>query len=77
METKKTLSGLRFLVYNKMVAKNILNPNRLLPTIASATEHILRVYPQYHNWVMLNAESLNPLTTAGNWFLVALMSQLL
>ena len=44
-----------------MVAKNSPNPNRLPPTIAAATEHILRAYLQYHNSVMLNAESLNPL----------------
>ena len=44
-----------------MVAKNSLIPNRLPPTIAAATEHILRVYLQYRNWVMLNAESRNPL----------------
>ena len=59
---KKTLSGLRFLVYyNRMVAKKSLNPNRLPPTIASATEYILKAYLRFHNWVMINAESLNPL----------------
>ena len=42
-----------------MVAKKSLNPKRLPPTIASATEHILRAYLRFHNWVMLNAESLN------------------
>ena len=36
-----------------MVAKNSLNPNRLPPTIAATTEHILGAYLQYHNWVML------------------------
>ena len=60
-DKKKTLSALRFLAYNRMVAKKSLNPNRLPPTIASATEHILRAYLQYHNWVMLDADSLNPL----------------
>ena len=44
-----------------MVPKNSLHPNRLPLTIAAATEHILGAYLQYHNWVMLNAESLNPL----------------
>ena len=59
MVTRTTFSGFGFLVYNKLVAKNSLNPNRLPPTIAAATEHILRAYLQYHNWVMLKAESLN------------------
>ena len=58
--------------------KKSLNPNRLPPTIASATEHILRAYLQYHNWVMVNAESLNSLDYG--WKLapstVALISQL-
>ena len=44
-----------------MVAKNSPNPNRLPPTIAASTEHILRAYLQYHKSGMLNAESLNPL----------------
>ena len=38
-----------------------LNPNRLPPTEAAATKHIHRAYLHDHNWVMLNAESLNPL----------------
>ena len=42
------------MVYDKMVAKNSINPNRLLPTIVAATKHILRTD-------LLNAESLNPL----------------
>ena len=42
-----------------MVAKNILNPNRLPPTIGAATEHMLKAYLQYNIWVILNAESLN------------------
>ena len=42
------------MVYNKMVAKNSLNPNRLPLTIVALTKHILRAY-------LFNAESLNPL----------------
>ena len=52
---------MRFLAYNKMVVKKSFKLNRLPPTIASATEQILRAYLQYHNWVMLSADSLNPL----------------
>ena len=56
----ESLGRLRFLAYNKMVAKSNANPARLPPTIGSATEHILRAYLQFHNWVMLDTRSKNP-----------------
>ena len=56
------LETLRFQCYSRMVAtKKKLNPSRLPPTKSAATQHILRSYLQYHNWVTLNTQSLNPL----------------
>ena len=43
------------------MAKRSLIPSRIPPTEAAATEHVLRAYLQYHNWVMLDTGSLNPL----------------
>ena len=57
----KALETLRFLSYSRMIAKKKLNPSRLPPATSSATEHILRSYLQYHNWVTLDTASLNPL----------------
>ena len=57
----KALETLRFLSYSRMIAKKKLNPSRLPPSTSSATEHILRSYLQYHNWVTLDTASLNPL----------------
>jgi hypothetical protein len=31
------------------------------PTTASSTEYVLRAYLQYHNWVMLDTSSRDPL----------------
>ena len=58
---KEALETLRFLSYSRMAKKKKLNPSRLPPATPSATEHILRSYLQYHNWVTLNTASLNPL----------------
>ena len=59
---KETLESLRFLIYSRMIAKKKkLNPSRLPPTTASATQHIFRAYLQYHNWVSLDTASLDPL----------------
>ena len=69
----KSLDSLRFQCYNRMVAKKSLVPARIPPTIAATTEHILRAYIQYHNWVMLDTTSLDPLeygwelTNEGNF----------
>ena len=60
----KALETLRFLSYSRMIAKKKLNPSRLPPATSSATEHILRSYLQYHNWVTLDTASLNQL---GNY----------
>ena len=58
----KALETLRFLSYSRMIAKKKkLNSSRLPPSTSSATEHILRSYLQYHNWVTLDNASLNPL----------------
>ena len=58
----KALETLRFLSYSRMIAKKKLNPSRLPPATSSATEHILRSYLQYHNWVTLDTASLNQTT---------------
>ena len=57
----KSQDNLRFLSYSRMVAKRSLIPSRIPPTEAAATEHVLSAYLQYHNWVMLDTGSLNPL----------------
>jgi hypothetical protein len=44
-----------------MIAKKNLSPARMPPTTASSTEYVLRAYLQYHNWVMLDTSSRDPL----------------
>ena len=57
----KALKTLRFLSYSRMIAKKKHNPSMLPPATSSATEHILRSYIQYHNWLTLDTASLNSL----------------
>ena len=66
-DKSKSFDRLRFLSYNRMIAKKTLNPARLPPTTSAATEHILRAYLQYHNWAMLNTTSLNPCDYGWEW----------
>ena len=61
-DRKGTPKTLRLLSYIRMVAKKKkLNPSRLPPTTSSARQHIMRSYLQYHNWIILDTASMNPL----------------
>ena len=48
-----------------MTAKSILRPESLPPTDGAATQHILRAYLQYHDWLLLGSMTLPPIEFGG------------
>ena len=62
----ETLTELRFLKYQSMIARShVLEPQRMPPTERAAYFHALRVYIQVRQWSDLNTESLDP--CFGGW----------
>ena len=55
-----SLQDHRFSKYNKMTAKAGLRPEGLPPSSGAATQHILRAYLQYNDWLQLESMSIPP-----------------
>ena len=55
-----SLQDHRFTRFSKMTAKAVLYPEALPPTNGAATQHILRAYLQYHDWLLLGSMTLPP-----------------
>lgn len=55
-----SLQDQRFSKYNKMTAKDGLHPEGLPPSSGAATQHILRAYLQYRDWLLLESMSIPP-----------------
>ena len=55
-----SLQDQRFSKYNKMTAKDGLRPEGLPPSSGAATQHILRAYLQYRDWLLLESMSIPP-----------------
>ena len=54
-----SLAENRYQRYNVMSAVGVITPERLPPTTGAAEQHSLRAYLQYHNWMLLNTNSLD------------------
>ena len=58
---ERTLTTIRFHKYQTMIAQsNILQPQRMPPTIRAAHFHSLRVFLQIKQWMNLDTEVLDP-----------------
>ena len=55
----------RYEKYNTLTAKKAFKPEKLPPTRDAATQHILRAYLQFHDWMMLQSQSMDP--TVYGW----------
>lgn len=51
----------RYIKYHQITAKTILKPEALPPTSDAATQHVLRAYLQYHDWLLLGSMTLPPI----------------
>ena len=56
----------RYNKYHQMTAKSILRPEGLPPTDGAATQHTLRAYLQYRDWLLLGSMTVPP--TDFGWF---------
>ena len=54
------LHNIRSLIYSKSMAKGKFLPQKLPPTESAAEQHILRVYLQWSDWMLLTTSSLDP-----------------
>lgn len=54
------LNQQRYDKYNNLTAKKVFKPEKLPPTADAAAHHSLRAYLQFHDWIMLQSQSLDP-----------------
>ena len=54
------LNQQRYEKYNKLMVKGTFKPEKLPPTSEGAAQHALRSYLQYHDWILLQSQSLDP-----------------
>ena len=62
-----------------MVAKGVVRPERLPPTLGAAEQHSIRAYLQIHDWMALECTSLDPtnlVTLGGKKILMDHMSNM-
>ncbi len=54
------LDQIRYEKYNTLIAKGVFKPEKLPPTSGTAIQHALRAYLQYHDWLLLDSQTLDP-----------------